>query len=233
MEKVIVRVKPSFSVDKARNAQLFMAKRIIVEDKLPEEIGLVAGVDVAYIKDYSIGAATVLDYTSLKLIESKTVVQRTYFPYIPTLLSFREAAPIIHSLKKLTERPDVILVDGHGIAHPYNCGLACHIGLVLQIPTIGIAKNNLTGDVVKEESDMKDGLIINRKNEIIGVSIITKEGSKPTFVSVGHKVSLQTAVRIAKQCTRDKRLVEPILRAHEAANKMKRNININSLPKRR
>jgi deoxyribonuclease V len=210
-----------------------MAKRVIVEDKLPEEIEFVAGVDVAYTKSYSIGATAVLDYASLTLIESRTVVQRTYFPYIPTLLSFREAAPIIHSLQKLTKRPDVILVDGHGLAHPYNCGLACHIGLVLQIPTIGVAKSNLTGNVVKEEPDMKDGLIINRKNEIIGASVITKKGSKPIYVSVGHKVSLQTAVRIVKQCIRDKRIVEPILRAHEAANIMKRNININSLHKKR
>ena len=164
-------MKPSFSVAKAHNAQLEMAKKIIIEDKLPEEIRFVAGVDVAYVKDYSIGAATILDYTSLKLIESKTVVQRIHFPYIPTLLSFREAAPTIHSLKKLTKQPDVILVDGHGLAHPYRCGLASHIGLVLQIPTIGIAKSKLTGNVVQEECDMKDGLIINEKNEIIQIKL--------------------------------------------------------------
>lgn len=226
-------MKPSFSVAKARNAQLKMAKRIITEDKLPEEIRFVAGVDVAYIEDYSIGAASLLDYDSLNLIESKTVVQRTCFPYIPTLLSFREAAPTIYSIKKLAKQPDVILVDGHGVAHPYRCGLACHIGLVLQIPTIGIAKSNLAGNVVKEECDMKNGLIINKKNEIIGVSVIVKKGSKPVYVSVGHKVSLQTAVRIAKHCIRGNRIAEPILRAHESANIMKRNININSLLKRR
>ncbi|HXX88036.1 MAG TPA: endonuclease V, partial [Candidatus Acidoferrum sp.] len=125
------RKMPNFSVEKAHRAQLQMSKQIILEDRLPAEIHLIAGVDIAYDRNTSIAAAVVLDYDSLKLVESQTAVTKTRMPYVPTLLSFREILPSILSIKELQLQPDLFLVDGQGMAHPYRCGLASHLGLVI------------------------------------------------------------------------------------------------------
>lgn len=115
--------KLGFSIKKAHATQLRMSKRIILEDRLPETIRLIAGIDVAYLRDLSIGAVAVLDYELLKLVESQTAVCRTLSPYIPTLLSFREIRPSVISIRKLQSQPDLFPVDGQGFAHPYHCGL--------------------------------------------------------------------------------------------------------------
>ncbi|MGQ9744146.1 MAG: endonuclease V [Candidatus Bathycorpusculaceae bacterium] len=218
------RIEPKFSVEKAHRTQLLLSKKIIFEDKLPKKIRFVAGVDVAYEKDISIGAVAVLDYNSLKLIESQTTICKIRFPYIPTLLSFREIPPSVLCIKKLKTSPDVFLVDGHGFAHPYGCGFASHLGLVIGKPTIGVAKDMLFGEV---EDVKKEGFaFIKHENKVIGAVITTKRGCKPVYVSVGHMISLETAIKIVRHCTRYNRIPEPILEAHETATMTKRKINI-------
>ncbi|MCK4482080.1 endonuclease V, partial [Candidatus Bathyarchaeota archaeon] len=124
-------IKQNFFIEKAHETQLRLSRRIVREDMLPRKIRFVAGVDVAYVKDLSVGTVAVLDYPSLKLAESKTALCKTRFPYIPTLLSFRETSPAVLSIKKLHLQPDIFLIDGHGFAHPYRCGFASYLGLVI------------------------------------------------------------------------------------------------------
>jgi deoxyribonuclease V len=222
-------VLPRFSVEKARKTQLRLSKQITFEDRLPEEIKHVAGVDVAYTLDASIGAVAVLDYASLKLVEAQTALYKTRFPYIPTLLSFRETPPAVFCIGKLKIKPDVFLVDGHGFAHPYRCGFASHLGLAIGKPTIGVAKSILLHDV-RELRVEDDVVLLKHDEEIVGAAVTTKHGCKPIYVSVGHMISLETAIKIVKHCTGSSRIPEPILRAHEIAEAEKRKINIASAP---
>ena len=200
--------------------QLRLSKHIIHEDTLPETISYVAGVDVAYTKDTSIGAVVVLDFYSLSPVESRAVRLKTRLPYIPTLLSFREIPPAYSAIKKLEVEPDVFLVDGQGIAHPHRLGFATHLGLAIERPTIGVAKSLLCGKVgpVGEQgwAPLTDG------GEIIGAEVVTKPGTKPIYVSIGHRVSLRRAIDIVRNCTRAYRIPEPTRRAHIIATEEKR-----------
>ncbi len=214
-----------FSIDKARKIQLELAKQVILEDKLPSTIRLVGGVDVAYTSERSIGAAEVLEYDSLKIVESRVKTLRACFPYIPTLLSFREIPPAIAAIKALHLRPSVILVDGQGYAHPYRCGFASHLGIKLKTATIGVAKSRLIGvPVPTKGSDVRNDIEawLVDKGEVIGALVRTKKDAKPLYVSVGHMVSLPTAIKIVKKCTRNERIPEPLRAAHILATKRKK-----------
>ena len=215
-----IKLSPRFSIRKAHATQLRLSKKTIQEDTLPETIKYVAGVDIAYTKTTSIGAVAVLDLASLSLIESQTVHIKTRFPYIPTLLSFREIPPAYAAVKKLEKQPDVILVDGQGIAHPYGLGFATHLGLAINRPTIGVAKSLLYGNVETVDDHEWNSLL--DKGKTIGAEVITKSGTKPIYVSVGHRVSLRTAIKIVRGCTRTYRIPEPIRMAHLLANREKK-----------
>jgi len=208
-----------FSVKKAHATQLKMSKRVIRQDTLPTKIRYVAGVDVAYTKDLSIGAVVVLQYDSLSLVETKTVRIKTEFPYIPTLLSFREIPPAVAVVRKLHLQPDVFIVDGQGLMHPYRLGFASHLGIVLNKPTIGVAKSPLIGEI--GEFNEENWASITDKKEIIGVALLTRKDTKPVYVSIGHMISLKRAIEIVKHCTPKYRIPRPISLAHNAAKKEK------------
>jgi deoxyribonuclease V len=210
----------NFSVSKAHKAQMLLAEKVIAEDRLPKKINYIAGVDVAYAGELAIGAVAVLDYKSLELLESRIVTCEVKFPYIPTLLSFREIPPTVACIKKLKLQPDVLLADGQGIAHPYGCGFASHIGLAIGKPTVGVAKSRLIGKPAKIAGE--DFLV--QKGQVISAVVTTKEGAKPVFVSVGHLISLETAVKIVKHCVRNSRIPKPILQAHNIASEEKRKV---------
>ncbi|MGQ9460628.1 MAG: deoxyribonuclease V [Candidatus Bathyarchaeaceae archaeon] len=217
-----IRLSPRFSVEKAHAMQLRLFEQVVREDALPESIRYVAGVDVAYTGETSIGAVTVLDFASLSPIQTRVAHLKTRFPYVPTLLSFREVPPAYSAIKKLEVRPDVFLVDGQGIAHPYRLGFAAHLGLAINKPTIGVAKSLLCGKV---EPVCEHGWApITDEGEIIGAEVVTKYGAKPVYVSVGHLVSLKRAVEIVRSCTGPYRIPEPIRKAHIIANEEKRKI---------
>jgi len=220
-------MKTEFSIEKARRAQIELSKRIILEDRLPPEIRYIAGVDVAYVNDISIAAAVLLDYQTLQIKESKTDIRKTSFPYIPTLLSFREIPGTVTAIKRLGIKPDIILADGHGYAHPYRCGFASHLGLALKEPTIGVAKTLLCGSLEKLNRT-EDTVFILDRDQIIGAQVTTKPGKKPVYVSVGHMISLETAIRIVKHCTVHSRIPEPIALAHQIATAEKGKINIST-----
>ena len=214
--------RPVLSIRKAHAAQLHLSKKIIQEDRLPEKLRFIAGVDVAYLSDLSIGAVVILDCDSLEPVETQTAVCQTRFPYVPTLLSLREIPPATASIKKLHMQPDVFLVDGQGLAHPFRCGFASHLGIALGKPAIGVAKSRLFGKV---QTDARDGVaFLKHGSEIVGAEVTTKQNAKPIYVSVGHMISLETSVKIVKSCTRDNRLPEPLLKAHETATTEKRKL---------
>jgi len=179
----------------------------------------IAGVDISVNKaqEMATGAVIILSYPELRLVEIKIVNGKPGFPYVPGLLSFRESPLILAACEKLTITPDLILVDGQGVAHPRRMGLASHLGLFLNTPTIGCAKSRLCGS--HKEPDVEPGSYVELidSGEIIGAALRTKLGVKPVYVSVGHKVDLQTAVHWVLECCRGYRLPEPTRLAHLAA----------------
>jgi deoxyribonuclease V len=203
--------------------QLRLSKHVIHEDTLPGTINYVAGVDVAYTKEVSIGAVVVLDFASLSLVECQVVQLKTRFPYIPTLLSFREIPPAYSAIKKLQIQPDVFLIDGQGFAHPYRLGFATHLALAIDAPTIGVAKSLLCGKV--EPVGEHGWTALTDRGEVIGAEVVTKPRTKPIYVSVGHGVSLERAIDVVKSCARTYRIPEPIRRAHILANEEKRSLD--------
>jgi deoxyribonuclease V len=218
MHRTFAAASQRFSVSKAHRAQLLLSQKIVTEDRLPPKITYVAGVDVAYANGFAVGAVAVLDYESLELLERQTATCEVNFPYIPTLLSFREIPPAVACIKKLRLNPDVFLADGQGIAHPYGCGFASHLGLAIGKPTVGVAKSRLVG----EPTAIAGRVFLVRKGKVIGDVVTTKEGVKPVYVSIGHLISLRTAVKIAKHCVRNSKIPEPIWQAHKAAAEEKR-----------
>jgi len=203
---------------RAEKIQRYLSKAVITYDSLPEEIKYIAGIDVAYSAGRAYGAAAVLEYKTMRIIEEKTYSLNMTIPYIPTFLFLRELPPAIAVARMLRVKPDVFMIEGHGRAHPRRFGLACHFGLILNVPTIGVAKSLLCGKVRSIEDSLKP--IIDGE-EIIGAAVLTRKNSKPIYVSVGHKVSLETAVKIVLKCSRY-RIPEPIRYAHLIAEKAKK-----------
>jgi deoxyribonuclease V len=203
-----------FSVKKAHFMQACLSQRIIRTDQLPDTIATVGGVDVSYLGELGVGVVTVLDYETLQLREAQVAVCPVKIPYVPTLLSFRELPPAVAAIKKLTTQPDVFLVDAQGLAHPYRCGFASHLGLALAKPTVGAAKSRLIGTPkqVGERTLLMDG------DEVIGEEVTTKPGANPVYVSIGHMISLESAVKIVTHCSKS-RIPEPLLQAHRLATK--------------
>jgi deoxyribonuclease V len=200
-----------------------LSKKLIFEDTLPERADFVAGVDVAYLEGTSVGAVAVLDCSDLSMVEFQVAHFKTRFPYVPTFLSFREIPPAYSAIRKLHTKPDVFLIDGQGFAHPYGLGFASHLGLILEKPTIGVAKSLLCG---KGEQNVEGGRIVTLKDNevVVGAMVITKAGTKPLYVSVGHRMSLKRATEIVLACTGKYRIPEPIRRAHLIANEEKRRL---------
>jgi deoxyribonuclease V len=179
----------------------------------------IAGVDISVKKaqEMATGSVVVLSYPELRVVEIQIVRGRLDLPYIPGLLSFRESPLTLAACEKLSITPDLIMVDGQGIAHPRRLGLASHLGLFLDTPTIGCAKSLLCGS--HEEPGVEPGSYaeVKDKGETIGVSLRTKLGVKPIYVSIGHKIDLQTAIHCVMECCRGYRLPEPTRLAHLAA----------------
>jgi deoxyribonuclease V len=205
----------NFSVKKSPPNTNLLIKKIILDDtRLPQKIRTIGGVDVSYVGNMGIGAVAVLDYESLQLLETQVAACPVKMPYIPTLLSFREIPPAVAAIRKLRSPVDVFLVDAQGLAHPYRCGFASHLGLALGKPTVGAAKSRLIGDPVEVEGRT----VLVDRGEVVGEVVETKQGTKPIYVSIGHMVSLETAIKIVKHCSKS-RISQPLLQAHKLATK--------------
>ncbi len=183
----------------------------------------VAGIDCAFSADKErIGAIiVVLEYPSLEILETVRAVAAVTFPYISGLLSFREAPVCLEAAGNLKITPDIFLIDGQGIAHPRRLGLASHLGLFLDRPTIGCAKSRLTGTFEPPGENKGDYSLLYDKEETIGAVVRTRTGVKPLFISPGHKCTLDDAVRITLACTTKYRLPQPTRLAHQMITKLK------------
>jgi deoxyribonuclease V len=192
--------------------QRALAPSVVRRGALREaDVQLIAGADVAFDRRHgrAVAAAVVLAYPSLECIEQAVVEAPAAFPYIPGLLSFRETPPLIDAFERLRARPNLLMADGHGCAHPRLFGYACHLGLVLDLPSIGVAKTRLIGSHAPvppmrgARADLLDG------NAVIGAVLRTRERARPVFVSVGHRAGLAAAERWVLRCARGYRMPEP------------------------
>lgn len=206
------------SVSQALDIQLALAARVSKVNEISHP-RFIAGVDISAEKmpKMATGAVVVLSYPELRLVETKIVNEKLNFPYIPGLLSFRESPLVLASCEELTIVPDLILVDGQGVAHPRRMGLASHLGLFLDIPTIGCAKSRLCGSHQEPGTEPGSYAELVDNGEVIGVALRTKSGASPVYVSIGHKVDLKAAIHWVLACCRGYRVPEPIRFAHLAA----------------
>ncbi len=190
-----------------------LSKKIISEDKF-RELRYIGGVDTSSLRERIVGVITVLAFKTLELVEISIALSEVNFPYIPGFLSFREGPVILKVWEKLKIKPDLLIFDGQGIAHPRRLGIASHVGCVLDVSSIGCAKNILVG-FYKEPDKIKGSFeYIYHKGEIIGAAVRTKDNVKPVFVSLGHKVSLNTSIDIVLKTSTKYRIPEPVRLAH-------------------
>ncbi len=185
---------------------------------------LVAGLDAAFTPDdrHCLAAVVLWDLREQRVIEQHVAVRRLKFPYVPGLLSFREGPAVLAALRKLQTPPDVLIYDGHGLAHPRRCGIACHLGVLLQRPTIGCAKSRLIGTHRLPGPRRGSVAPLMDDGEVIGSVLRTQDGINPVFVSVGHLIDLRGARRIVLACAIRYRLPEPTRLADQLVGAAKR-----------
>lgn len=213
------KVTPSEAVE----IQKRLARGVVIK-RLGGHARYVAGVDCAFSLDggYCIGAAVMWDNERRKIIERRHAMRKVFFPYVPGLLSFREAPSVVAALKKLSITPDLLMCDGQGIAHPRRIGIAAHVGLLTAIPSVGCAKSRLIGEYREPGNERGAFSWLEDKGETLGVVLRTRSGVKPVFVSVGHMTDLQSATEIVLDCAEKYRLPEPIRGADRLAGEIKR-----------
>jgi deoxyribonuclease V len=192
---------------------------VITTDDLGD-VRYVAGVDIGFVENNTVtrAAVAVLSFPELLLLDQSIALTPTTFPYVPGLLSFREAPAALIALERLAIRPDLLLIDGHGRAHPRRMGLACHLGLLSDIPAIGVAKSRLVGTHESLPESRGSHTPLLHKGEVIGVVLRSRTNVKPIYVSIGHRVSLETAVVYTMACTPKYRLPETTRQAHRLAS---------------
>ena len=200
-----------------------LRERLVLEDDLPP-VRLVAGADLAFDKHESLafGGVVVFRLPGLEEVERRTAVCPLAFPYVPGLLAFREAPVLIAAFAKLACEPDVLVFDGHGLAHPRRMGLACHMGLVLDRASIGCAKSVLVGRYDEPPPDAGTWTPLRDGDEVIGAALRTRDRVKPVFASVGHRVSLATAIELLLACRDRTRMPKPTREAHRLVAQAKR-----------
>lgn len=198
------------TLEEAIVVQEKLQDQVITEDQLQESVQYVAGVDMGFEADGTISraAVAVLSFPDLQVIETSLARRPTSFPYIPGFLSFREIPAVLDALEKIKTIPDIILCDGQGIAHPRRLGIASHLGLLIDMPTIGVAKSLLVGkhEELPETKGSQQPLIY--KGETVGTVLRTRTGVKPLYISSGHRISLPTAIDYVLRCTTKYRLPE-------------------------
>lgn len=193
-------------------------RSLVIAEGDPVAVSLVAGVDIGLRAGRARAAAVVLDYPALAVVEEVVEEREVEFPYVPGLLSFREAPAILAALARLGRMPHLLFVDGQGIAHPRRFGIAAHLGVLLDCPTIGCAKSLLTGRPAPVGPVPGDRQPLLDQGELIGYALRSRAGTRPIYVSVGHRIGLEAAVDWTLRCLRGYRLPEPIRHAHRLAS---------------
>ena len=209
--------------NEARALQRELAGKVERTDRFGE-VRTVGGVDLGFPRqpdgaELGRAALVVLRLPELELVERRVVELPVSFPYVPGLLSFREAPVGLAAFDALTERPDVLLVDGHGIAHPRRFGIACHLGVLLDVPTIGCAKSILAGRADEPGPEPGSWTPLIHRDEVIGAALRTRPRANPMFISTGNRVSLDSAIDLVMRCARGYRLPEPTRLADRIASR--------------
>ena len=195
--------------------QIELSEKVVNSDNF-SSINFIGGMDIScnlYSKRL-FGCCSLYSFPTLNWIAEGLEEHITPYPYVPGFLGFREAPALVSAYNKLETKPDLILVDGHGISHPRGLGIASHVGVLLNVPTIGVAKSLLVGEVIGDDLVYKD--------QVIGKALVTKKGAKPLYISTGHRVSLNTAVEIVLSCVAKLKAPLPIQAAHVGANQFRR-----------
>jgi deoxyribonuclease V len=217
--KPVIRHAWELTPQAAALLQAKLSARLEIADRLPNVVTRAAGVDVGFDRDGSARASVaVLALPALDLVDFAVAGSRVTFPYVPGLLSFREIPAVARALAKLSATPDVILCDAHGYAHPRRFGLASHLGVLFDLPTVGVAKTRLIGEHGPAPEKRGAWTSLRDRHEEIGAVLRTRAGVAPVYVSVGHRVSLATAVALTMACVTRYRLPETTRWAHRLAS---------------
>lgn len=218
----------------ATRIQQVLRRRLNVKDYRGAN-DTVAGVDVSYDKRSTTvyAAVIVIHLKDRQILETATAVSQATFPYIPGLLSFREAPAVLKAFKQIHHRPDCLLCDGQGIAHPRRFGLACHLGLLLNLPSIGCAKSLLVGKYREPAQHRGSSQILYDKGEQVGIILRTRDGVEPVYVSPGYRMSFDRARKVVLRASGGYRLPEPTRQAHLLVNALRRDANRSALKFRR
>lgn len=200
--------------------QVELRARVIQTPLNNSQLRYVAGIDVGFPRGKAVAraAVVVLAYPSLEIVEQVSAERPVEFPYVPGLLSFREIPVILQALEKLSQPPDVFVTDGHGLAHPRRFGLACHLGVLLEMPVLGCAKSILVGDHAPLDETRGSTTPLQIEEEAIGMVVRTRDRVRPVYISIGHRIDLASAVEITLACGGGYRLPEPTRQAHRYAS---------------
>ena len=204
------------SPEEARGIQNRLHDLVVRTDEF-DDIQTVAGVDLGFKKNLARASVVVLDFPGLEFIDGAIVESSVRFPYIPGLLSFRETPPLLKAFDQLKTEPDLIIADGQGLAHPRRLGLACHLGLILDKPAIGCAKSRLWGKHGEPDREKGSYEYLCDKGEVIGAAVRTRLDTSVVYVSIGHRISLDSAIGLTLRCCKTFRLPETTRYAHKAA----------------
>ncbi|MDQ3856106.1 MAG: endonuclease V [Chloroflexota bacterium] len=202
----------------AVQAQKRLAPLVRIES-VTSPVRTVAGFDLSFRDGMALAAAVVVEVGSLQTVDEATVHLPVSFPYVPGLLSFREAPAILAAYAKLLTHPDVLMLDGQGLAHPRRFGIACHVGVALGVPSLGAAKSPLIGKGVAPGPERGSTAPIVHRGDTVGVALRTRAGTKPVYVSVGHLITLEESVDLVLRLSPRWRVPEPTRRAHILAGK--------------
>lgn len=213
------------SIHEAAEIQRSLRERIEISPLYLSEVKYVAGADVSFSKysDDIYAAVVVLNYPELKVIERKTAMAKATFPYIPGFLTFREGPALVAAFLKIRVEPDVIIFDGQGIAHPRGFGIASHMGVLLDKPSVGCAKSLLVGKYGGPGGKRgSTSPLLNKSGKVIGVVLRTRDNVSPVFVSIGNKIDLKGSVEVVLSCAPRYRLPEPTRKAHALSNEFRK-----------
>ena len=196
----------------------------VVTDKPLTKCTRIAGADVSYNRFSSTfyAGVVVMRVADGEILERQGAIADSPFPYVPGLLSFREAPVLLEAFSKIESRPNAVMCDGHGLAHPRKFGVACHLGLWLDVPTIGCAKSRLTGEFVEPAEQAGAASALRLGTEIVGEVVRTKARTRPLFISPGHKIDIESSKRWVLECCRGYRMPEPTRQAHLFVNQLRR-----------
>lgn len=214
---------PALTPAEARELQLELRDRLLLHSPKGFSPKLVAGADLSIVRGRDVGhaAIVVMDVESMRPVDQATASVRVDFPYVPGLLSFRELPPLSAAWERLNLRPDVLIFDAQGFAHPRRFGLACHGGLLFDVPSVGAAKSLLVGDHGDLSETRGSTTPLLHQGEEVGRAVRTREGVSPIYVSVGHLMDLDTAVEVILRSSPRYRIPEPIRRAHRLSNQVR------------